>query len=114
MIKNATRAAVPTRSDTRARPRRAAQPVSWKKRIKTAFALLLLTVETAVALVLVCALAIFWNFSTELANFESVISDSREPVSTKIWSEDGVLLGKLEAENRQPIILRDLGKSPVV
>jgi len=77
-------------------------------------ALLLLLVETAIALVLVCALAIFWNFSTDLNNFQSVISENREPVSTKIWSEDGVLLGKLEVENRQPIVLKDLGKSRVI
>lgn len=114
MIKNATRAAVPTRSDTRSRPRRAAQRANWKKRLKTALAVLLLAVETVIALILVAALAIFWNFSSELSNFESIISESHEPVSTKIWSEDGVLLGKLEIENRQPITLPELGKSPVV
>ncbi len=114
MIKNAARAAVPTRSDTRSRSRRAARPASWKKRIKTAFAMALLVVETAIALGLVCALAIFWNFSRELPTFESIITDNQEPVSTKIWSDDGVLLGKLDVENRQPILLKDLGKSKVV
>jgi penicillin-binding protein 1A len=114
MIKNAARAAVPTRSDARARTRRVPRRPSWKKRIKTAFAVLLLLIETAIALGLVCALAVFWNFSTELSSFETIISDSREPVSTKIWSEDGVLLGKLEMQNREPIILKDLGHAKVI
>jgi penicillin-binding protein 1A len=114
MIKNVTRAAVPARSNARARTRRVATPTSLNKRVKTTFAVLLLLVETAVALVLVCALAVFWNFSAELSSFESIISDSHEPVSTKIWSEDGVLLGKLDMENRQPITLEELGKARVI
>ncbi|HLJ53804.1 MAG TPA: PBP1A family penicillin-binding protein [Chthonomonadaceae bacterium] len=114
MIENATRAAAPARKDTRGRPRRAVQTVSLKKKIKTALAVLLLLVETALAIGLVCALAVFWSFSNELSGFESIIGDNREPIATKIWSEDGVLLGQLDAENRQPIILKDLGKSPVV
>src|SRR5689334_8524521 len=85
-----------------------------KLRVRTFLCVLLLMIESVTAVLLLCALAIFWNFSSELSNFETTISDNREPVSTKIWSEDGVLLGKLESENRQPILIKDLGGSKVV
>lgn len=114
MIKNPTRADSVPRPAARTRRRRAAQRPGWKRIFKTCLALIVLAVESAIALVLVGALVIFWNFSNELPSFESIISENREPVATKIWSEDGVLLGKLVVENRQPITLDELGRCRVI
>ena len=54
------------------------------------------------------------NFTkSELPYIEEFNSGTKEPVQTTIWTEDGVLLGKLEAENRHPITIEELGKSRV-
>ena len=87
---------------------------SWKQRVKTLFAFALLLIEVVAATALISMLYIFWNFTkTELPNIEEFSSGSKEPVQTTIWTEDGVLLARLEAENRHPITIEELGKSRV-
>ena len=95
---------------SRSRSRSAARRSSLKKRIKTAFALLALLVEAAVALSLVVAVVYFWKFSNNLPTIEDLRQDVRPPVATTIWSQDGVLLGTLQVENRVPITLAEMPK----
>ena len=95
----------------RAYPRRARSGASPKKRIKTALALALLAAESALAIALVCLTILFWRFTNEdLTGLESIADAIRTPVATTIWSEDGVLLGRLEVQNRQPIALEKIPK----
>ena len=85
-----------------------------RKRLKTLFALLLLLVETAVAIVLVIALVVFQRFTTdELPHLEAIATDIKTPVPTTIWSQDGVLLGRLQVENRQPVTLDEVSKNAI-
>jgi penicillin-binding protein 1A len=86
---------------------------SLKKRIKTFFALTFLLAESVVAIVLACLLSIFYNYSTKLPKVEDLAVDIRTPVATTIWSQDGVLLGKLDVENRQPITLAEMPKNVI-
>ena len=95
---------------SRSRSRSATRRSSLKKRIKTAFALLALLVEAAVALSLVVAVVYFWKFSNNLPTIEDLRQDVRPPVATTIWSQDGVLLGTLQVENRKPITLAEMPK----
>lgn len=111
MTKRATTATDLPRADARSRERRVVRRSSVKKRLKTVFALLLLVVETAVAIALVSFLAIFWKFSSELPNVANVVGDIRPPIATTIYSQDGELLGKLDVENRQPITLDEMSKN---
>ncbi len=46
-----------------------------------------------------------------MPNVETIATDFHEPVATTIWSQDGILLGKLSAENRQPITLEQMPKN---
>ena len=93
------------------RSRYARNRSSRKKRIKTALALILLLAESAIAVLLVSAVVVFWKFSNDLPTIEDLRQDVRPPVATTIWSEDGVLLGKLQVVNRQPVSLKEIPKS---
>ncbi|HLV80481.1 MAG TPA: transglycosylase domain-containing protein, partial [Chthonomonadaceae bacterium] len=44
----------------------------------------------------------------DLPGIEAIATDIRTPVPTTIWSQDGVLLGQLEVENRQPLSLKQV------
>ncbi len=70
-----------------------------------------LLVETVVAAVLACSLFLFIRFSRTLPRAEELAMDVRPPVATTIWSQDGVLLGKLDVENRQPVTLDDMPRN---
>jgi hypothetical protein len=76
------------RSRARPRPTAARPHWSWKKRIKTIFALGFLLVETAVAVALVGALVIFWQFSQELPGVEFAGEDIRTAncSASSMWS----------------------------
>ena len=121
MIKRAMSATTrtPARARGKASPRKPARRAvpkgpSLKLQIKTFFALIFLGIEVVLATVLVSMLIVFWNFtSTELPNIETFNTGSSEPKPTRILSEDGVELGRLEVENRHPITLKELGKSKV-
>ena len=52
----------------------------------------------------------FHRFSADLPNLES-ITDIKGPTATTIWSQDGVKLGSLDVENRQPIPLDKMPKA---
>ena len=110
MTKPVSRPNATGRSTNRLRSRAAAQRSSLKKRIKTAMALLLLLIEASVALSLVVAVVYFWKFSNNLPTIEDLRQDVRPPVATTIWSQDGVLLGTLQVENRKPIKLEEMPK----
>jgi penicillin-binding protein 1A len=110
MTKRATRANDLPRAASRQRSRRAARRSSFKKRLKTSLAVAFLLIETVVAAVLACGLFIFNRFSHTLPKVEELALDVRPPVPTTIWSQDGVLLGKLDVENREPITLDDMPK----
>lgn len=110
MTKRVSRSSEPPRAPARNRPRRQAQRASFKKRIKTLLALGFLTVEIAVALLFVAFLTFFHRFSADLPNLES-ITDIKGPTATTIWSQDGIKLGSLDVENRQPIPLDKMPKS---
>lgn len=99
------------RTALRARPRGARRPVSLKKRVKTLAALLFLALEVVVGIVLFGLLGFFWRFSQALPDVENLTNDVRPPVATTLWSQDGVLLGKLDSENRQPVTLDDIPKN---
>lgn len=109
MATSASRAAESASTAPR-RSRQSARRGRLKRRLKTAFALLFLSAEVVVALSLVTAVVVFWRFSRDLPNFEGITDNMGAPVATKIWSQDGVLLGKLDIENRQPILLREMPK----
>jgi penicillin-binding protein 1A len=99
------------RTPAQVRGRSTRRRASLKKRIKTVIALLLLTLLTVVAMGLVGFLVIFYQFSKqELPNIEVVVADVKAPTATQILSEDGVVLGKLDVENRAPVNLKDLPK----
>ena len=83
---------------------------SFKKVFKTGLALGVLLLEIPIAVSLIFALGLFWKFSTALPNIESLAADVKAPVATKIWSQDGVLLGKLETINKQPVQLNEVPK----
>lgn len=111
MTKRATDASAVARPPARARDSgRTPQHRSFKKLAKTYFSLAVLTVMMVVATALVCMLAAFWKFSTELPNVEDLV-DTRPPIATTIVSEDGVELGRLEVENRQPVTLDEVPKT---
>ncbi len=110
MTKPVSRPNSTARPVSRSRSRSAARRSSLKKRIKTAFALLTLLIEAAVALSLVVAVVYFWKFSNNLPTIEDLRQDVRPPVATTIWSQDGVLLGTLQVENRKPITLAEMPK----
>src|SRR5579871_5789783 len=99
MTNRATRAAS-ARTTGRPRPRRVVRRSSPRKRFKTFLALTFLFCETIIALVAVTLLVIFWRFSTDLPSTAIIAEDVRSPVATTIWSQDGVLLGRLEVQNR--------------
>lgn len=92
------------------RPRADARRGRVRRRIKTFLSLVFLTVLTLVALGLTVSLMVFWNYSRRLPSVSDLAVDIRPPVATTIWSEDGVLLGSLEVENRQPVALTDISK----
>ncbi len=62
-----------------------------------------------VALAFVAFLTFFYRFSRDLPRPE-LIEDSKGPTATSIWSQDGVMLGRLDVENRQPITLDKVPK----
>jgi penicillin-binding protein 1A len=64
-----------------------------------------------VALVAVALVVVFWKFSANLPTTEFIATEVRSPVPTTIYSQDNVLLGKLEVENRQPIMLDKVPKN---
>ena len=70
-----------------------------------------LAVEAVVAVVLVAAVVYFWKFSSSLPSVDDMRMDARPPVATTIWSQDGVLLGKLMVINRQPVTLSEIPKA---
>jgi penicillin-binding protein 1A len=113
MTKRAMSAAGAARSRGRSRPRQAVRRSSFKKRLKTFFAVSFLAVETAIAIALVGVLTVFWKFSTDMPNVEQIVAEARAPVPTTIWSDDGVLLGTLDVENRQPVPLDEISKNAV-
>src|SRR5260221_13897644 len=112
----ASRNRVPARSQPRnrktvqaqKRQRQARPRVSLKLRLKTLFARSVLLVETVVAIGLVVAVVVFWQFSRDLSKLEMVVDDIKPPVATTIWSDGGVLLATPRVENRQPIALKDI------
>ena len=75
--------------------------------------MLALLVLSGTALGLVVAVVVFWKFSSSLPTVEDMRLDARAPVATTIWSQDGVLLGKLQVVNRQPITLNEVPKNLV-
>ena len=98
-------------SGTRARARRNVTLSSPKKRIKNLFALATLGLLTLVALGLVAFLVVFWRFSAELPGIEAVTAEIKGPVPTTVYSEDGVLLAKLDVINQQPVTLDQIPKN---
>src|SRR5579884_1210775 len=85
-----------------------------KKWIKTLFALAFLLVEMVVAIALVVTVVVFYRFTKQdLPGIEAIATDIRTPVPTTIWSQDGVLLGQLEVENRQPVTLKEVNKNVI-
>ena len=95
----------------RIQPRRARSRTSVKKRIKTTLALALLLAESAFAIALVCVTVLFWRFTNDdLSSLEGIADEIKTPVATTLWSEDGVLLGTLDTQNRQPIELAKIPK----
>ncbi len=110
MTKRVTRVSESDRASARNRTRRPTRRASFKKRIKTLIALCFLAVEIAVALLFVVFLTYFHRFSADLPDLESM-TDSTGTVATSIWSADGVKLGSLEVENRQPISLDKMPKA---
>lgn len=109
MTTRGTRAA--TQTAGRAYPRRARSGVSAKKRIKTVLSLALLAIASALAITLVCVTVLFWRFTNDdLPGLEGIADEIKTPVATTIWSEDGVLLGTLDVQNRQPVELEKVPK----
>lgn len=98
-------------SGTRARVRRNVKISSPKKRIKNFFALAVLGMLTIVAVGMVGFLVIFWRFSAELPGIEAVTAEIKGPLPTKVFSEDGVLLAKLDVVNQQPVALDQVPKN---
>ena len=111
MTKRALTASNVARPAARPRIRAVDRRSTLRRRVKTFFALLLLLIETVVAIALVSALTIFWKFSSELPNVEGIVTDIRPPVATTVVSQDGVVLARLEVENRQPVTLDDIPKT---
>jgi len=95
----------------RVRVRRNVQVSSTKKRIKNLLALAVLGLLTLIAAGLVGFLVVFWRFSAELPGIEAVTADIQVPVPTTMWSEDGVLLAKLDVINQQPVSLDQVPKN---
>jgi penicillin-binding protein 1A len=98
-------------SGSRARARRSVAPSSAKKRIKNFLALIVLGLLTLVALGLVAFLVVFWRFTAELPGIEAVTAEIKGPVPTTVYSEDGVLLAKLDVVNQKPILLDQVPKN---
>ena len=113
MTNPAPRATMSNGNASRSRARVASARKNRKKQIKTVLALILLFAESSLAVVLVGAVVVFWKFSNGLPNIEDLRQDVRPPVATTIWSEDGVLLGKLQVVNRQPVTLSEIPKSVI-
>jgi penicillin-binding protein 1A len=111
MTKRATQANALPRAASRQRSRRAVRRSSFKRRFKTFLAVAFLLVETVVAALLACGYFIFQRLSHTMPKVDQLVVDVRPPVATTIWSQDGVLLGKLDVENRQPITLDDMPKA---
>ncbi len=96
-----------------ARPRRSASRRSGARRsgrlgFKTILALMLLATEAVLAALLLVGLVVFYKFSKHLPNVSVLVNDVRPPNATTIWSSDGVLLGRLNAQNRIPVTLADI------
>src|SRR5579871_103666 len=108
MTNQAKRAAAVGRPVSRPRPRRITTPSSLKKRLKTAFALVFLLVETVIAIGFVAFFAFFQRFSVELPNIEALTQEGKPPVATEIYSQDGELLGSIKVENREPVTLDEI------
>ncbi len=113
MTKRVPRAAEGALSASRPRTRPEVRRIRWRRRFKTLFALSFLLLEAAVAIALVFLLMVFWNYSTNLPKVEELAMDVRAPVATTIWSNDGVLLGKLDVVNRQPVTLTEVPKNVI-
>ncbi len=92
------------------RPARARPRVqrTIKARIKTWLALSILAGELVLATVLAAGLVVFWRFSHNLPDLNSLNTQAVASSVTTIWSQDGVLLGKLEEVNRTPVPLGDI------
>ncbi len=93
--------------------RRASARRSSRRPIMTLLSLSVLAIETVAAILLLGFLVIFSRFSDELPSIEAATGDIKAPVSTTVWSEDGVRLGQLDTENRQPIDLKQMPKDVV-
>jgi penicillin-binding protein 1A len=78
--------------------------------VKTLFALLILVFEFALATALICALVIFYRFSHNLPDVSDLVNNVKPQIATTIYSQDNVLLGKLDVENRQPVAIGDISK----
>jgi len=111
MTKRSDRATQVSRAGSRPRSRRIPPRSSFKKRVKTVLALAFLLAETAIAVVFVAFLSFFGRFSAQLPNLESITNDVSAPVATTIWSQDGMLLGSLAVENRQPLPVDKIPKN---
>jgi penicillin-binding protein 1A len=81
-----------------------------RKRRNTGLAIFILTIETCVAAVLVVGLAWFWHFSSQLPNVDNLSLASGGQNPTTIVSEDGVVLGTLDVQNREPVQLDQVSK----
>ena len=110
MANRVSRTAPVAKRKSRAKARRAREPVSLKKKIKTLFSLLLLVALAPAAIALIWGVLVFWKFTRELPTLENAVVEMRPPVPTKIVSYDGVVLGTLRVENRQPIPLKGIPK----
>lgn len=113
MIRQASPTTTAEKIRVRQRARRTQTRISWKQRIKTFFALVVLFILTAIAAALLTALSIFWSFSNELHTISAFQDELRPPTPTTVWSEDGVLLAKLRVENRIPIEISQVDKFKV-
>lgn len=97
----------------RQRSKRIKKKRTWLQRIRSFFVLCFLILLSIAALGLVTLLIVFWQFSNDLPDIKGIYSDTKAPIATKIWSQDGVLLAMLEAPNHYPIAPADLGNSRV-
>ncbi len=110
MANRGTRTIPAQKTKGRAQTRRASGPVSAKKRLKTLFVLTVLALLAPAAIGLIWGVLVFWKFTRELPTLENAVVEMRPPVPTRIFSYDGVLLGTLRVENRQPISLKEIPK----
>lgn len=78
--------------------------------VKTVVATAFLVAEAAATTVLLTGLVVFDRFAKQLPDVAVLVNNVSKPRGTTIWSADGVLLGRIDNQDRVPITLDEVNQ----